>query len=763
MGETTTPNKLRGHCISALINLTNPKSCEEEYLTENNFIDPMLSALVVCLSSSTIGVDVQPLCLDLLSCIAQVAGELFSHYYNSFMPGIKNILITSSGNPDLLKLRGRAMECIGLVGDAVGNDVFYNDAIEVMNILLIDLNTSFTNSATSGRDVDNDVAFDYILPACARIAKALGPAFQPYVPAVIQPLIIGASQEITCTIEDANEDDELGEVNKDEETGLESAVVSTMGLKKRVTMNTYAVHQKQESAKILFSFAEALKSTMHTHLIASIEVVINMITDKHSSEVRSSASLALSKLFDAAVDSVSKGLPLSATTTATTATTANTDRNTLNEILNLSLNKLIESLKGENNITARGCSADCLNQILTSCYNSSPENVDGSRNSNNVLIKPDIAVSKAIIIELLNCCQLSVTRRIEKENEFKSNEGLEDEDIEQFETEMEEEEDLLRDIVDSMGVLLKLHSPDNTNTSHNDIMDVFDSHVAPLFAPYLIAPGQPGSKSTDSTCEHFQIVSTCMMDDIIEHGNNNSIKYISNILIQFIYNITNSENSILRQSSTYGIAQIIRLHSDYMLSSAVCNNDIRGVVTPLVNLIQRSDSQDEDNEGCTENAVYALGLLVTMPIFSSAIGSIQAGATSQLTSLWLSNMPLKTDEMNAKQSTFLLVQKLEQLNSNSNPDPNHANNFLGENCINVINILRIYSEILIQNDKIQRGLIHEDDTVMYAANETLTQIVIQLKNLVSGSIQAVSAAIVQQAFASLTEPQQTMLSRSISA
>ncbi len=51
------------------------------------------------------------------------------------MPGIKNILRHATGEAQL-ELRGKAMECVGLVGDAVGEDVFLPDAAEVMEILI---------------------------------------------------------------------------------------------------------------------------------------------------------------------------------------------------------------------------------------------------------------------------------------------------------------------------------------------------------------------------------------------------------------------------------------------------------------------------------------------------------------------------------------------------------------------------------------------------------------------------------------------------
>lgn len=38
--------------------------------------------------------------------------------------------------PHLGILRGRAMECVGIVGEAVGDDIFASDALEVMQLLL---------------------------------------------------------------------------------------------------------------------------------------------------------------------------------------------------------------------------------------------------------------------------------------------------------------------------------------------------------------------------------------------------------------------------------------------------------------------------------------------------------------------------------------------------------------------------------------------------------------------------------------------------
>jgi len=410
LGQEVICDRLRGHVASALINLTNPETCDAEYLVESGLLEPLLSSLVVCLQNASL--EVQPYCLDLLGCVAQVSGESFTPYYSSFMPGIKNILVTAQG-PLLVKLRGKAMDCVGLVGDAVGSSLFSQDAADVMLLLIKDLKSSSAEA--------QDIAFDYVLPACARIARALGAAFSPFLSDVMAPLLAGASQIIKCTIEDADDDDNEGEAVKDEETGMESAVMSVGGLKKRVTMNTYAVHQKDQAARMLFEFAEALKGEMASHLMPALEVTLAMITDKHSSDMRASAALALAKLFEAVLDAASKGYM---------------DSKTLGAVLQSSLNRLLESQRGEINGSARACSADALSDILQACYDSAEEQADGGRNSYSVIVRPDVSNSQIIVSELLERCVESVKRRLGREHAFQSNEGLDAEDKSAFEEEV---------------------------------------------------------------------------------------------------------------------------------------------------------------------------------------------------------------------------------------------------------------------------------------------------------------------------------------
>lgn len=51
------------------------------------------------------------------------------------MPGMKGIMMSNNSESNRL-LRGKAMECVGLISEAVGLDIFANDAMEILQSLI---------------------------------------------------------------------------------------------------------------------------------------------------------------------------------------------------------------------------------------------------------------------------------------------------------------------------------------------------------------------------------------------------------------------------------------------------------------------------------------------------------------------------------------------------------------------------------------------------------------------------------------------------
>ena len=280
------------------------------------------------------------------------------------------------------------------------------------------------------------------------------------------------------------------------------------------------------------------------------------------------------------------------------------------------------------NGTSRSCIAESLRDTISACFEASSEAADGRRF--DYLVMPDIAVSKKIVQELLGLCGESISRRaalVEKGNprtgraitSSDSGERFEKEDLDRsaasekevrayntyraihFDVKLllyksvREEEEVLACLSDAIGCLIKIHG--------ESIMPLFDSIVAPAFAPYLSTRQSPS----------LQAIAVCLLDDAVEFGGASSHKYIASLLPTLMENTT-AKHLVLRQSSTYGIAKAIEAAPEI-----ICQ-DLPRVLTCLHSILQlvpskdatatgeeeEDDDDDDDNVGTIENAVYAL-------------------------------------------------------------------------------------------------------------------------------------------------------------
>ncbi len=70
-----------------------------------------------------------------LAAVADASKEAFIQFYDAFMPDLK-LIMRNATSKELRLLRGKTIECISLIGLAVGKEKFMQDANEVMEMLL---------------------------------------------------------------------------------------------------------------------------------------------------------------------------------------------------------------------------------------------------------------------------------------------------------------------------------------------------------------------------------------------------------------------------------------------------------------------------------------------------------------------------------------------------------------------------------------------------------------------------------------------------
>ncbi|KAL6036883.1 hypothetical protein STEG23_035540 [Scotinomys teguina] len=128
--------RVQAHAAAALINFTEdcPKSLLIPYL--DSLVKHLHSIMVLKLQE-LIQKGTKLVLEQVVTSIASVADtaeEKFVPYYDLFMPSLKHI-VENAVQKELRLLRGKTIECISLIGLAVGKEKFMQDASDVMQLL----------------------------------------------------------------------------------------------------------------------------------------------------------------------------------------------------------------------------------------------------------------------------------------------------------------------------------------------------------------------------------------------------------------------------------------------------------------------------------------------------------------------------------------------------------------------------------------------------------------------------------------------------
>lgn len=136
-----------------------------------------------------------------IAVIAGVIGKEFCVYYDAMMPLLKRLVMTATGEKEY-RLRGKAFECLSLLGLAVGKEKFLPDARDAIAQIL---QTDMSNS-------DNELLRDYIKEASERICKCLKQDFAQFLPAlmpnIFNSLILNAEEAGAAGVATKGENDD---------------------------------------------------------------------------------------------------------------------------------------------------------------------------------------------------------------------------------------------------------------------------------------------------------------------------------------------------------------------------------------------------------------------------------------------------------------------------------------------------------------------------------------------------------------------------
>ncbi|KAJ8393859.1 hypothetical protein AAFF_G00055880 [Aldrovandia affinis] len=278
--------RVQAHAAAALINFTEdcPKALLIPYL--DNLVQH-LHVIMVAKLQELIQKGTKLVLEQVVTSIASVADtaeEKFVPYYDLFMPSLKHI-VENAVQKELRLLRGKTIECISLIGLAVGKDKFMPDASAVMQLLL--------KTQTDFNDLeDDDPQISYMISAWARMCKILGKEFQQYLPVVMGPLMKTASIKPEVALLDTQDME-----NMCEDDGWEFV---NLGDQQSFGIKTAGLEEKATACQMLVCYAKELKEGFVEYTEQVVKLMVPLLKFYFHDGVRVAAAESMPLLLECA-------------------------------------------------------------------------------------------------------------------------------------------------------------------------------------------------------------------------------------------------------------------------------------------------------------------------------------------------------------------------------------------------------------------------------------------------------------------------------
>ncbi|KAK9821719.1 hypothetical protein WJX81_003315 [Elliptochloris bilobata] len=284
MGDFSQP-RVQAHAAAAVVNFS--ENCEQELLPR--YLDALITALLGLLQGGQ--KLVQEGALTAMASVADCAKDNFIKFYDQVMPLLRHILENATDRPHAL-LRAKALECISLVGMAVGRARFREDAARVMQLM----------QTLQAQELDpDDPTSSYMLQAGARLCKCLGDEFLPYLGLVMPPLLAAAQLKPDVHITDAGSD--ADEADDDEE--VETIYMGD----RKISIRTSVLEEKATACNMLCCYADELKDGFYPYVEQVTGIMLPLLKFYFHEEVRQAAVQAMPELLRSAFLAAEKGRP----------------------------------------------------------------------------------------------------------------------------------------------------------------------------------------------------------------------------------------------------------------------------------------------------------------------------------------------------------------------------------------------------------------------------------------------------------------------
>uniref|UniRef100_A0A6U4TJI8 TOG domain-containing protein n=1 Tax=Hemiselmis andersenii TaxID=464988 RepID=A0A6U4TJI8_HEMAN len=410
-------HRVQSHSAAAIINFT--ENCSKTIMLP--YLEPLLGKLVsLLLGGQRI---VQEQAITAIASVADCVEEHFAMYYDRIMPTLKQMLNQCRAKEHRL-LRGKTMECVSLIGLAVGKEVFVADARDVMDEFM----------ATQSQTMDpDDPQASYLLQAWGRLAKALGHDFIPYLSVVMPPLL--KSADVKPDVQIAEDDDE-----DNEEEGIATVIVQGEDgeSSKKMAIKTSALEEKATACNMLVCYFAELQEGMFPYVEGVAKIMVPLLSFLYSEDVRTAAAALMPELAKSAVMSLRSGL---------------CDSGFVNNLLSFIFEKLIKSIIEEPEPEVQSAMIEALHESLC--------------NGGLGCLGSHEKVGHAL--QALATVTTEVLDRQQRRTDARKDEDYDDDEEEVQQEEAERDDQLLDEVCSALASVTKTHP--------EPVADGFQTHI----------------------------------------------------------------------------------------------------------------------------------------------------------------------------------------------------------------------------------------------------------------------------------------------
>ena len=419
MDDTANP-RVQSHSASAIINFC-------EHATKDQlkpYLNDLMNKFGLLMSSGKKIVIEQS--ITAIAAVADCAEEHFLPYYSKVMPILKGVLHNAKGH-DYRKMKGKAMECISLIGTAVGKEQFLPDAKEVMDVMM--------QTQQEGL-ADDDPQTTFLLQSWARVAKCLGQDFVPYLPFVMPPLLKSAQvRPDTSKIQGAES------LTEDEAWEMVPALEQKLG------GATASLEEKATACNMLYSYALELKEGFFPYVSETAKILVPLLKFFWHDGVRSAAITSMPHLLQSAKDYLSKSEP-------------NNTVSYLRQLFNFMHPAFLEAMVLEDDLETLLVMFESFKQCI---------NIAGPGCLEQDKLENAIKTSKELFIQIKN--------RREDRQKGKHDEDFDDEENDRVEEQAETDLDVLTQLAEFIGHHVKAHP--ETVQQWSELLPYFSALVDP--------------------------------------------------------------------------------------------------------------------------------------------------------------------------------------------------------------------------------------------------------------------------------------------